>query len=153
VPIGGKIRLQLNDRRRLMGQSPPVPEQLGQGNRGSVGHGHVRFSPRFPGKLKHTPSAVPTAVFAWDHERVFPLKGKRGLGIMGRAFDLLPGGTMFSAPCILRGIVGVTVKMVSGTKAEIINFEPVIMAREDTDPKDLEEWHAELLEAFHTQPA
>ena len=60
---------------------------------------------------------------------------------------------MFSAPCILRGIVGVTVKMVNSTKAEIINFEPVIMAREDTDPKDLEEWHAELLEAFHTQPA
>jgi hypothetical protein len=60
---------------------------------------------------------------------------------------------MFSAPCILRGIVGVTVKIVSGTKAEIINFEQVIMAREDTDPKDLEEWHAELLEAFHSQPA
>jgi len=96
---------------------------------------------------------VPTAAFAWDHERVFPLKGKRGLGIMGRAFDLLPGGTMFSASCILRGIVGVTVKLVSSTKAEIINFEPVIMAREDTDPKDLEEWHAELLKAFHTQPA
>jgi len=60
---------------------------------------------------------------------------------------------MFSASCILRGIVGVTVKIVSSTKAEIINFEPVIMAREDTDPKDLEEWHAELLKAFHTQPA
>jgi hypothetical protein len=60
---------------------------------------------------------------------------------------------MFSAPCILRGIVGVTVKMVNSTKAEIINFEPVIMAREDTDPKDLEEWQTELLEAFHTQPA
>jgi hypothetical protein len=60
---------------------------------------------------------------------------------------------MFSAPCILRGIVGVTVKMVSSTKAEIINFEPVIMAWEDTDPKDLEQWREELLEAFHTQPA
>jgi hypothetical protein len=60
---------------------------------------------------------------------------------------------MFSAPCILRGIVGVTVKIVSSTKAEIINFEPVIMAWEDTDPKDLEQWREELLEAFHTQPA
>jgi hypothetical protein len=60
---------------------------------------------------------------------------------------------MFSAPCILRGIVGVTVKMVTSTKAEIINFEPVIMAREDTDPKDLEQWREELLEAFNTQPA
>jgi hypothetical protein len=60
---------------------------------------------------------------------------------------------MFSAPCILRGIVGVTVKMVTSTKAEIINFEPVIMARCDTDPKDLEQWREELLEAFHAQPA
>ncbi len=72
---------------------------------------------------------------------------------MGRAFDLLPGGTMFSASCILRGIVGVTVKMISNTKPEIVNFEPVVMARGDTDPKDLEEWHAELLEAFHAQAA
>jgi hypothetical protein len=96
---------------------------------------------------------VPSAVIAWDFERVFLLEGKRGLGIMGRAFDLLPGGTMFSASCILRGIVGVTVKMISSSKAEVVNFEPVIIAREDTDPKDFEEWHAELLEAFHTQPA
>jgi hypothetical protein len=96
---------------------------------------------------------VPTAVIAWDIERVFPFQGKRNLGIMGRAFDLLPGGTMFSAACIQRGIVGVTVKMISSTKAEIINFEPVIMARADTDPRDLEEWQEELLEGFHAQPA
>lgn len=96
---------------------------------------------------------MPTAVIAWDLQRVFPVEGKRKLGIMGRAFDLLPGGTMFSASCIHRGIVGVTVKMISDTKAEIVNFEPVIMARGDTDPKDLEEWHDELLEAFHAQPA
>jgi hypothetical protein len=96
---------------------------------------------------------VPTAVIAWDLQRVFPVEGKRNLGIMGRAFDLLPGGTMFSASCILRGIVGVTVKMISDTKAEIINFEPVIMARADTDSKDLEEWRDELLAAFQAQPA
>jgi len=60
---------------------------------------------------------------------------------------------MFSASCILRGIVGVTVKIISSSKAEVVNFEPVVIAREDTDPKDLEEWHAELLEAFHTQSA
>jgi hypothetical protein len=60
---------------------------------------------------------------------------------------------MFSAPCILRGIVGVTVKMITNAKAEIINFEPVILARCDTDPKDLEQWREELLEAFHAQPA
>jgi hypothetical protein len=101
----------------------------------------------------NTCKAVPTAVIAWDIERVFPLEGKRNLGIMGRAFDLLPGGTMFSAACIQRGIVGVTVKMISSTKAEIINFEPVIMARADTDPRDLEEWQEELLEGFHAQPA
>jgi hypothetical protein len=96
---------------------------------------------------------VPSAFISWDLQRVFPLKDQRGLAIMGRAFDLLPGGTMFSASCIQRGIVGVTVKMISDTKAEIINCEPVIMAREDTDPKDLEEWREELLEAFHAQPA
>jgi hypothetical protein len=60
---------------------------------------------------------------------------------------------MFSASCILRGIVGVTVKMITNAKAEIINFEPVILARCDTDPKDLEQWREELLEAFHAQPA
>ena len=60
---------------------------------------------------------------------------------------------MFSAPCIHRGIVGVTVKMISSTKAEIINFEPVIMARAETSPADLEPWQHELLEAFHAQPA
>jgi hypothetical protein len=43
--------------------------------------------------------------------------------------------------------------MISSTKAEIINFEPVIMARADTDPRDLEEWQEELLEGFHAQPA
>jgi hypothetical protein len=47
------------------------------------------------------------------------------------------------------GITG----MIGDTKAEIVNCEPVIMAREDTDPKDLEEWREELLEAFHAQPA
>lgn len=99
------------------------------------------------------PRAVPTAAISWDLQRVFPLEGKRGLGIMGRAFDLLPGGTMFSAPCIHRGIVGVTVKMVSSTKAEIVNFEPVIIARADTEPNDLAPWHDELLEAYHAQPA
>lgn len=60
---------------------------------------------------------------------------------------------MFSASCILRGIVGVTVKMISSTKAEIVNFEPVIMAREDTNPTDLEQWREELLEAFHAKSA
>lgn len=92
---------------------------------------------------------MPTAAISWDLQRVFPLEGKRNLGIMGRAFDLLPGGTMFSAPCIHRGIVGVTVKMVSSTKAEILNFEPVIIARADTEPSDLALWHDELLEAYH----
>ena len=96
---------------------------------------------------------MPTAAISWDLQQIFPLKDQHGLAIMGRAFDLLPGGTMFSASCIQRGIVGVTVKMMSSTKAEIINFEPVIMARADTDPKDLEEWQEELLEAFHAQPA
>jgi hypothetical protein len=96
---------------------------------------------------------VPTAAISWDHQRIFPIEDRRGLAVMGRAFDLLPGGTMFSASCILRGIVGVTVKMISNTKAEIVNFEPVVMARGDTDPNDLEEWHAELLEAFHAQAA
>jgi hypothetical protein len=96
---------------------------------------------------------VPIAAISWDLQRIFPLEDRRDLAIMGRAFDLLPGATMFSASCIQRGIVGVTVKMVTSTKAEIINFEPVIMARADTDPKDLEEWHAELVEAFYAQPA
>ena len=96
---------------------------------------------------------MPTAAISWDLQRVFPLEGNPELGIMGRAFDLLPGGTMFSAPCILRGIVGITVAILSDTKAEIINFEPVIMARGDTAPSDLSPWREELLEAFHAQPA
>ena len=96
---------------------------------------------------------MPTAAIAWDVERVFPIEDERRLGLMGRAFDLLPGGTMFSASCILRGIVGVTVKMISDTKAEIVNFEPVIMARGDTLPDDLAPWQEELLEAFQGQPA
>lgn len=94
---------------------------------------------------------MPTAAISWDLERVFPLEGKRNLGILGRAFDLLPGGTMFSAPCINRGIVGVTVKMISSTKAEIINFEPIIITRAETTPDDLAPWHDELLEGFHAQ--
>jgi hypothetical protein len=99
-----------------------------------------------------TPAAtVPTAAISWDLEQVFPLKGRRHLGIMGRAFDLLPGGTMFSAACIHRGIVGVMVKMISSTKAEIVNFAPIIIARADTTAEDLEPWHNELLEAFHAQ--
>ena len=72
---------------------------------------------------------------------------------MGRAFDLLPGGTMFNAACIHRGIVGVTVKMVSATRAEIVNSEPVIMARGETAPDDIVPWQEELLEAFQAQPA
>lgn len=60
---------------------------------------------------------------------------------------------MANASCIHRGIVGVTVRMLSATKAEIINFVPVIMARGETVPDDLAPWHDELLEAFHAQPA
>lgn len=96
---------------------------------------------------------MPTAAFSWSIQRVFTVPGKRGLGIMGRAFDLLPGGTMLNAPCIHRGVVGVTVKILSTTRAEIINPEPVIMARGDTLPDDLAPWQEELLEAFQGQPA
>ena len=96
---------------------------------------------------------MPTAAFSWSIQRVFAVQGKRGLGIMGRAFDLLPGGTMLNAPCIHRGVVGVTVKIISATKVEIINPEPVIMARGDTLPDDLAPWREELLEAFQGQPA
>jgi hypothetical protein len=96
---------------------------------------------------------VPTAAFSWSVQRVFAVPSKRGIGIMGRAFDLLPGGTMLNAPCIHRGVVGVRVKMVSATNAEIINSEPVIMTRGDTLLDDLVPWQEELLEAFHAQPA
>ena len=95
---------------------------------------------------------MPRALISWDLERLFPMEGKKNLGIMGRAFDLLPGGTMFSASCIQRGIVGVTVKMISATRAEIINFEPVILPRCDTEAGELAEWEDELLEAFHALP-
>ena len=60
---------------------------------------------------------------------------------------------MLNASCIHRGVVGVTVRIISTTKAEIINSEPVIMARGDTLPADLAPWQEELLEAFHAQPA
>ena len=60
---------------------------------------------------------------------------------------------MFSAPCIHRGIVGITVAIISDSKAEIINFEPVIIARTGTTPDDLKPWSDELLKAFHAQPA
>ena len=96
---------------------------------------------------------MPTAAFSWSVQRVFAVPGKRNLGIMGRAFDLLPGGTMINASCIHRGVVGVTVKIISATKAEIINSEPVIMTRGDTLPDDLVPWQEELLEAFQGQPA
>ena len=96
---------------------------------------------------------MPTAAFSWSVQRVFPVPGRSDVGIMGRAFDLLPGGTMLNAPRIHRGVVGVTVKMLSATKAEIINSEPVIMTREDTSPKDLVPWQEELLRSFQLQPA
>lgn len=57
---------------------------------------------------------------------------------------------MLNAPCIHRGVVGVTVKMLSATKAEIVNFEPVIMTRENTSPEDLVPWTEELLQSFST---
>jgi hypothetical protein len=96
---------------------------------------------------------VPTAAFSWSIQRVFAVPGKRGLGILGRAFDLLPGGTMLNAHCIHRGVVGVTVKIISTTRAEIVNSEPVIMTRGDTLPDDLVPWQEELLKAFQGQPA
>ena len=86
-------------------------------------------------------------------QRVFAVPGKRNLGIMGRAFDLLPGCTMLNASCIHRGVVGVTVKILSTTRFEVINSELVIMARGDTLPDDLAPWQEELLEAFQGQPA
>jgi hypothetical protein len=60
---------------------------------------------------------------------------------------------MINAPCIHRGVVGVTVKMLSATKAEIVNSEPVIMTRENTSPEDLVPWQEELLQSFQLQPA
>jgi hypothetical protein len=60
---------------------------------------------------------------------------------------------MLNAPCIHRGVVGVTVKMLSATKAEIVNSEPVIMTRENTSPEDLVPWQEELLQSFQLQPA
>ena len=59
---------------------------------------------------------------------------------------------MLNATCIHRGVIGVTVKMLSATKAEIINSEPVIMTRGETTPDDLVPWQEELLEAFQAQP-
>lgn len=95
---------------------------------------------------------MPTAAISWDLQRIYPLEGRKNLGIMGRAFDLLPGGSMFSAACIHRGIVGVTVRILSTTKAEIVNFEPVIITRCETTPDDLAPWHDELLKSFDAQP-
>ena len=60
---------------------------------------------------------------------------------------------MLNATCIHRGVVGVTVKMLSATKVEIMNFEPVIMTRGETTPDDLAPWQEDLLEAFQAQPA
>ena len=96
---------------------------------------------------------MPTAAISWDVQRVYPVQGKSNLGIMGRSFDLLPGGTMHNAPCICRGVVGVTVEIVSATMAKIIDTEPVIMVRDNTLPEDLAPWQDELLEAFQAQPA
>ena len=96
---------------------------------------------------------MPTAAFSWDVQRVFAVPWRSDVGIRGRAFDLLPGGTMLNAPCIHRGVVGVTVKMLSATKAEIVNSEPVIMTRENTSPEDLVPWQEELLQSFQLQPA
>jgi hypothetical protein len=81
---------------------------------------------------------------------VFAVPGRSDVGIMGRAFDLLPGGSMFSASCIHRGVVGVTVKILSDTRVQIINYEPVIMTRESTSPEDLAPWTEELLQSFST---
>lgn len=105
----------------------------------------------FPANSSNAIDTVPTAAISWDVQRVFPVQGKSNLGIMGRSFDLLPGGTMHNASCICRGVVGVTVEIVSDTKAKIINLEPVIMARDDTLPDDLVPWQEELLEAFQSQ--
>jgi hypothetical protein len=43
--------------------------------------------------------------------------------------------------------------MLSATKAEIVNSEPVIMTRENTSPEDLVPWQQELLQSFQLQPA
>jgi hypothetical protein len=95
---------------------------------------------------------MPTACISWDLQRVFAIE-TGDASIMGRAFDLLPGGTMFSASCIQRGIVGVKVKMLSATRAEIIDFHPVIIPRSDTKADELEHWRDELLESFHALPS
>jgi hypothetical protein len=108
--------------------------------------------PQVSWQAEETHCAVPPAAISWDLRRVFAVPGQRNLGIMGRAFDLLPGGTMLNATCIHRGVIGVTVKMLSATKAEIINSEPVIMTRGETTPDDLVPWQEELLEAFQAQP-
>ncbi len=120
---------------------------------GGWGHHGLPAALDFPASSSKARDAVPPAAISWDLQRVFAVPGKRNLGIMGRAFDLLPGGTMINAPCIHRGVVGVTVKMLSATKAEIVNCEPVIMTRGETTPDDLVPWQEELLESFQTQPA
>jgi hypothetical protein len=107
----------------------------------------------FPASSSNARDTMPTAAFSWDVQRVFPVPGRSDVRIMGRAFDLLPGGTMINAPCIHRGVVGVTVKMLSATKAEIVNSEPVIMTRGETTPDDLVPWQEELLETFQAQRA
>ena len=116
--------------------------------------GAIGFSvlPQISRQTGETHRVVPPTAISWDLQRVFAVPGNRNLGIMGRAFDLLPGGTMLNAHCIHRGVVGVTVKIISATNAEIINSEPVIMARGDTLPDDLVSWKEELLEAFQGQP-
>lgn len=95
---------------------------------------------------------MPPACISWDIQRVFPLQGRRNLGVLGRAFDLLPGSSMLNARCIHRGIVGVTVKLIDDSKAEIINFQPVILPRGETVADDLTVWQEELLDAFHAIP-
>ena len=117
------------------------------------GHHGLPAALDFPASSSNARDTVPTAAFSWSVQRVFAVPGKRNLGIMGRAFDLLPGGTMLNAPCVHRGVVGVTVKILSTTRVEIINSEPVIMTRGDTLPDDLAPWQEELLEAFQGQLA
>lgn len=72
-----------------------------------------------------------------------------GLHIWGRQFELLPGGTMFSAASILTGVIGVEAQPLRDQQYKISQDARVLICgTEQTNTRELEVYKDDIAESY-----
>lgn len=110
--------------------------------------GSLRFPPATCSNGSPAMAQIPVS-FAWGNPSVFEVNGAP---VWGCQFELLPGGSMMNATCILLGVVGQPASLDDDGAEPIYRTVPggnlAIWSTADTEPSDLVPFQEEILQSY-----